>query len=98
MHAAASDRLPASWQQRIFEGWFVRRLQQCVYGSKQRVSFIPPHGMNTTKARHTIIQVTSWSGRHTGPEGGSLGEKFVVAHVVRAVAGKGQANHSVENI
>ena len=35
---------------------------------------------------------------YAGPEGGALGEEFVVAHVVRSVTGKSQANHAVENI
>ncbi len=48
--------------------------------------------------RCPIKQATVWSGRHTGPERGALGEKFVVAHVVRSVTGKGQANRAVENI
>jgi hypothetical protein len=38
------------------------------------------------------------SGRDTGPESGAPGEKFIVAHVVRPVAGKGQADNFVENI
>ena len=33
MYAVASDRMPTSWQQRIFEVWFVRRLCQHVHGS-----------------------------------------------------------------
>ena len=43
-------------------------------------------------------QATGWSSRNTGPENGALLEELVVAHVMRSVTGKGQANHAVEDI
>ena len=48
-------------------------------------------------------QTTFYSSRarllgYAGPEGGTLVEEFVVVHVVRSVAGKGQAHHAVDNI
>ena len=62
-----------------------------------RVSFIKS-GTPSTACADSRQVVNGCLRCDTGPERNAFGEEFIVAHVMRPVAGKGQAYHAVENI